>query len=654
MYDPALVDTDPRFGVEAALSEFDAVFSTRAMGEKPDRTFNNAILGQGANELSQDLFFFNSQIQKRAATGTLLTYRNNLDYEESNITSNQFFNTWNANIETEVRQPLLQNAGVDYNRIAGPGGVPGQPNGVLIARVNTDISLADFEVGVRDLVSNVENAYWDLYFAYRDLDAKVAARNTALESWRKVYSFYIARRKGGEAFREAEAREQYFRFQEEVQNSLTGRLVEGTQTNNGSSGGSFRATGGVHVAERRLRLLLGVPINDGQLLRPADEPSLARVVFDWNEVTAEALVRRTELRRQRWMIKRGELALLAARNYLKPQLDAVGLYRFRGFGDDLLPDNEFPGEFDSTFDNLFSGDNQEWQLGLEFSMPFGFRRGHAAVRNAQIVLSRERAVLREQERDVMLGLSNAVAEVDRAWGVAQTAFNRRRAARQQLTAVHVLYDTDKAALDLVLEAQRRLAESEVRYFAALAEYAIAVKNVHFEKGSLLDHNEVLLAEGPWPGKAYQDAKHRDGRGRPVWPLNYIFRRGKIVSAGPVEQDIETPLALPPNVIPGEGIPPDRWEGEAPPEPIPPGMPVSPSPFGRGQGEGVLDPATSLRGHGEGASLGETAFAPSTLSPLFPPPALAGDPSSPTGYSTSPQNSWPPRPFAVQQAAYVQP
>ncbi len=381
------------------------------------------------NELSQDLFFFNSQIQKRAATGTLLTYRNNLDYEESNITSNQFFNTWNANIETEVRQPLLQNAGLDYNRIAGPSGVPGQPNGVLIARVNTDISLADFEVGVRDLVSNVENAYWDLYFAYRDLDAKVAARNTALESWRKVYSFYIARRKGGEAFREAEAREQYFRFQEEVQNSLTGRLVEGTQTNNGSSGGSFRATGGVHVAERRLRLLLGVPINDGQLLRPADEPSLARVVFDWNEVTAEALVRRTELRRQRWMIKRGELALLAARNYLKPQLDAVGLYRFRGFGDDLLPENEFPAEFDSTFDNLFSGDNQEWQLGLEFSMPFGFRRGHAAVRNAQIVLSRERAVLREQERDVMLGLSNAVAEVDRAWGVAQTAFNRRRAAR---------------------------------------------------------------------------------------------------------------------------------------------------------------------------------------------------------------------------------
>ena len=40
-----------------------------------------------------------------------------------------------------------------------------------------DIALVDFEIGVRNLVSDVENAYWELYFAYRDLDAKIAGRN---------------------------------------------------------------------------------------------------------------------------------------------------------------------------------------------------------------------------------------------------------------------------------------------------------------------------------------------------------------------------------------------------------------------------------------------------------------------------------------------
>ena len=143
------------------------------------------------------------------------------------------------------------------------------------------------------------------------------------------------------------------------------------------------------MAERRLRLLLGVPISDGRLIRPADEPPLAKVIFDWEEVTSEALVRRAELRRQKWVLKRRELELTAARNYLLPQLDAVGLYRWRGMGDTLIADADAAlDRFDEAYDNLLNGYYQEWQVGMEFSMPLGFRRGHTAVRNAQLQLAR--------------------------------------------------------------------------------------------------------------------------------------------------------------------------------------------------------------------------------------------------------------------------
>ena len=57
-----------------------------------------------------------------------------------------------------------------------------------------------------------------------------------------------------------------------MQNALTGRLLDATRTYNGSPEGTFRNTGGVHVAERRLRYLMDLPINAGVLLRPADEP----------------------------------------------------------------------------------------------------------------------------------------------------------------------------------------------------------------------------------------------------------------------------------------------------------------------------------------------------------------------------------------------
>ena len=51
---------------------------------------------------------------------------------------------------------------------------PGTYNGVMLARLNTDIALADFEASVRNLVADVETAYWELYFEYRSLDSTYA------------------------------------------------------------------------------------------------------------------------------------------------------------------------------------------------------------------------------------------------------------------------------------------------------------------------------------------------------------------------------------------------------------------------------------------------------------------------------------------------
>ena len=89
----------------------------------------------------------------------------------------------------EVRQPLLQGAGPQFNRIAGPGATPGEYNGVMVSRINTDIALTNFETGVRNLVSDVEIAYWELYFQYRSLDAVIAGRDSALRRGGKSTRF---------------------------------------------------------------------------------------------------------------------------------------------------------------------------------------------------------------------------------------------------------------------------------------------------------------------------------------------------------------------------------------------------------------------------------------------------------------------------------
>lgn len=485
-FDPAVLETDPRFGPQAALSAFDATFASSLFIEKNDRALNNQFFGGGTRILKQDAGVFQAQINKKTPFGSEFSLRHNVEYDTNNAPGNAFPGAWDVNFEAEFRQSLLRGAGIDFGRIAGTSEIPGVYNGVLIARTNTDMSIAEFELAVRNFVNELETSYWNLYFAYRDLDAKTQARNSALQTWRRVQALKERGRAGGEADKEAEAREQYYRFKEDVENALADGVLD---------------------AERRLRYLMGVDVNSHELLRPADEPIRAPILFDWELSLEEAMAKRAELRRQKWMIKRRELELTASRNFLQPELDIVAAHRWRGFGQDLLRQDPQP-RFGSAWDNFAHGDFQESQFGVELAFPFGNRQAHAGVRNAEFLLAREKAVLHEQEQRIVHDLSRAVADVDRAHQVLQTVFNRREAARDRVKALQAAFEADKAPLNYLLDAQRRLAAAETHYYRTLVEYNTAIRATHFEKGTLLEFAGIHLSEGSWPDEAYSDAQDR--------------------------------------------------------------------------------------------------------------------------------------------------
>jgi hypothetical protein len=272
----------------------------------------------------------------------------------------------------------------------------------------------------------------------------------------------------------------------------------------------------------------------------------------------------------------------ATKNLLQPRLDASGMYRWRGFGKQLMTytDPSDRGQFASAWGNLLNGNFQEWQLGFEFEVPLGFRHAHNAVRNYELMLARERSILNEQERAVVLDLSNAIGELNRAYTVMQTNHNRRISAKQQLAAIRALDDPTPQTLFLELEAQRRLADAEAQYYRALVEYELSIKNVHFEKGSLLEYNGVALAELPWPEKAYKDAyekiKLRTRAGRLAEKA--VHGPDQIVSEGVMPQgylappgDGPTPETVPP-ALPGK-LPTQTPNSGAPLVPLPSAEPI---------------------------------------------------------------------------------
>lgn len=533
-------------GVEAALSEFDAQLDSSLVWQKNDRpqNFGLAAAPDFFNPLfRQDTGRYTIGMTKTAANGSTFEARTNTNYDQNNNGSRTQPSDWFANVEAAVTQPLLQGAGTEYNRIAGPrsfsesaGNFSDQIDGVLIAKLRTDVTLTDFEAGIRDLVQQVEESYWELYFCYRDLEARRVGEASALETWRKVKAKFSIGGEGGEANTEAQSRSQYFNFRQQV---------EVAQSN-------------LFTVENRLRYLMGLAASDGRLIRPSDEPTIAPVKFDWATIHAESLARREEVRRQKWTIKRRELELIAAKNQLLPRLDLVARYRWLGAGDDLIdvPRNGIPPFLDGStaWESLTSGDFQEWEAGLQFSMPLGFRLGMTTVRHSQLLLARERAVLQDLELQVSHQLSQTVRDLDLSYGTTQTNFNQRAAAEDDVKAVAAIYDVGRVTLDLLLQAQQRRAQAESAYYRSLVDYNRAIMRVHWRKGSLLEYNGIFLQEGPWPGKAYFDATRRARRRDAAINLDYGFTRPNVMSRGVYNQAPGTATGAPyegpvPTVVP---------------------------------------------------------------------------------------------------------
>jgi len=475
LYDPALTESSAG-GVEAALSAFDAQFSGGFLYNRSERQFNNLFFGGGAAALVSNTSNFNFGISKQTATGASFTARSITDYNRSNSPANTFGSSYDIVNQLEFRQPLARGRGTLVNRIAGPNATLGNYNGVLIGRIRTDISLADFEAAVRDLVASVEANYWELYFAYRDFDTKVEARNAARKTWENRQLRY--ENEVGRPDDEALARQQYFTFKSQAQNAFAG-------TSNGQLG--------VLGAERNLRRLMGIVGSDGTLIRPSTDPTVAPVVYDWEEAQQQTLDRRVELRRQKWTVRQRELELIAAKALNRWRFDLVGQYGFRGFGDNLFGSRSRVNG--SAVDGLFSGDLDDWQLGVELNGAIGNRQGHVAIRNAELNVSRERALLEEQQRQLLLDLNAAYTEVDRAMANMKVAVNNRIAAEEEIEPKRKRVEEGQDQVFFLLDAEQRLATSESNVHRAITDYNLALSNYELITGGMLGRFNIQLTEG---------------------------------------------------------------------------------------------------------------------------------------------------------------
>ena len=610
VFDPAIQETGVGFnrGPEAALADFDAQFTTSLVGVRNEEIQNNQfVVGQdeGDTLISEDVQF-QSRLTKQFATGGSASFFHDVNKSFNNANGNLFPSFYRTTLGVDFRQPLLAGAGTRFNRIAGPNArnnrfLGNLDQGVLIARINTDQTVADFEREVRNHLRDVERAYWDLAAAYHTFDAEVKARGALLEIYRNVR----------------------VRSEEQLTGGGTADLAQALDAYRDAQFRTETARAQLLRGELALRRLMNLPVNDGRIIRPADDPVLARFTPDWRASLSGALVNRVELRRQKWEITRLALQLEAAHNAARPQLDVVSGYRVNGFGDQLLSRgvaDETGGTLNSSYNLLADGNQTGYSLGLELAMPVGFRAAKVQVQNLELRLAKARSTLAAQEHEISHELAVAFQTVAEQYALATVALNRRRAAVDRVEAFEALQDTAAGDLDLLLRSEVSLAQAETQYWQAVYAYNQAIADVFLRQGTLLERDGVFLAEGDWAPGALADAEREawdranalDAPRLNVDPLPFARPESPAVPL----PDANGGVDLPPSLVPGPG------PGGVAPPPVPlapadePRAEIAPAPAPLPFGGDADEPA---EGDGPGG-LDEAA----PFFPLPPPEPSPGD------------------------------
>ena len=477
--DPAIVGAN----IEASLAKFDARWNTSMTWNATDLPSVGGPAIFSTNSSNGESAQFQTALIKPLPTGGVAGITYTTSYTDLNNPPAGVLNpTYRPTLQFQFEQPLLQGFGVEINelRASHPGSLltpfptAGRVEGILITRIRFDEQRAEFERQVHVLIANVEVAYWNLYAAYGVLYANEQGLRQAYEAWSLNRQRYDAGRATLSDL--AQSRGQYELFRSQRLTSLD-QVLE---------------------FERQLRGLLRVPISDGTRLVPADVPTLAAYQPDWSMAVNQALALRPELVLARQDLKFRQLDLLNQKNLLLPDLRFTSTYNITGIGTHLDGGASDPT---NALHSLASDQFNNWSLGLNLTIPLGFRDAHSAVRSARLNLARSYAVLQDQE----LKTRRFVAQQYR---LLSTDHRQMEILRSEREADAVWVDArfreflaGRGTLDFLLEAQRNWAAALATEYQSIGAYNNDLVRFAFATGTIMERDNVVIGEGPLAGCA---------------------------------------------------------------------------------------------------------------------------------------------------------
>ena len=561
VYDPAILETQ----IATALANFDTAFTTSILWGSNTTPFNNGVQG-GSLSLTgtkfpivsvNDSVTWQAGLSKTTETGAQLGIVHNVAWSYQNSSFLVWPSAYTTNLQLTLTQPLLGSAPLPNQAAPRPVGTEANRATIVITRLNADAAVWRFKAEVMAHVRSVEQQYWNLAQAHVQLWASDRAVSLAQEILNREQAELVVGR--GTIADVAEAAQRLEQFNLDL----------------------VTRTSDVITTERQLRNILGLPPADNRRIIPVTPPTEARLEPDWDTSLAQMLNFQPDIVQQQILVRVAELQLLIARNQLLPQLSLQALYQLNGLGQNLdSAESIMTGATLKALNPVIAnmqraaGLNSQpgnynnfvtWQVGFTFQVPLGMRAPLANTRQAQYALLRSRAYLQQVVHQTTHSLARFFLEIDANYKQFKTASRLRAAAALRLESQRAYYEEGRITIDRFLDAVSQYATAVATEAQYKTTYNISIVALEEAKGTLLAYDNIAVAEGPNPGKAYTQARDIQG----------AHRRFAIAPDGPqVPQRTVGPL----NIDPSDNNPPPGAEAPEGPLPLPaPSGPLGPRP-----------------------------------------------------------------------------
>ena len=348
-----------------------------------------------------------------------------------------------------LSQPLLKNLWIDSTRYS-----------IQVNKKALKTSELDLARQIMDLVTRVENAYYNLLLARENIKAHEEAVQLAERQ-------LAATKKRAALGRGAEVETK----QTEVRVASERAALLG-------------ARGSVAVLEYQLKQLLTDDFSQLEKVRvkPTALLSMVPEVISLQDSLGKALTQRPDLQALKLNLEKQGIELKYRRNQLYPQLDLKGTYGQSGSGED----------FSGALAIIRKGDAPQYSIGVVLTVPLGNRR----ERNTYSIAKMERAKLllrlKKAEQDIMVEVGVAVQNAQTAFARLDVTRQSRQAAEAALGGAQKRLESGQGDTYTVLQMQRDLTGARLSELESLADYNKALANVAYAEGTTLERHKLNL------------------------------------------------------------------------------------------------------------------------------------------------------------------